>query len=121
VVKTKKSETVKRTSDMISSTSGLSWRRFVPWVSLLLLVAMIIPALHTLAQAPRVIQIAATHDNKFKVAGAKEPVITVKAGEVIKFRITAQKGPATSRLRSHLHRQGTERSGLGRVPEGRDE
>jgi heme/copper-type cytochrome/quinol oxidase subunit 2 len=65
--------------------------RFVPWVSLLLLVAMIVPSLCTLAQEPRVIQMTADKDNMFKIPGqkAKQLIITVKAGEVIKFKITA--------------------------------
>ena len=41
------------------------------------------------------IQLTADHDNKFKVPGQKEPVITVKANEVIKFRVTAHKGTET--------------------------
>ncbi len=64
----------------------------IGWVSLLLLVAIALPLLHTSAQQPRVIQITATADNKFKVAGQKVPVITVKAKEVIKFQITSKWG-----------------------------
>ena len=41
------------------------------------------------AQAPREIDITATKDNKFKIAGMKEPVITAKPGEVLKLHITA--------------------------------
>ena len=69
--------------------------RVIIWVSLLLLVAMIIPTVYTLAQGPRVIQLTADHDNKYKVPGQKVPVITVKAKEVIKFRVTAHKGTET--------------------------
>jgi heme/copper-type cytochrome/quinol oxidase subunit 2 len=69
--------------------------RLLPWVSLLLLFAMIVPLLYTLAQQPRVIQLTADKDNKFKVPGQKQPVITVKAKEVIKFRVTAHKGTET--------------------------
>lgn len=71
---------------------GNSPYRLVGWVSLFLLFAMLAPALHTRAQSPRVIQLTADHDNKFKVPGQKKPVITVKANEVIKFRILAHKG-----------------------------
>lgn len=67
-------------------------RRLIPWVSLALLLTMIVPSLYLLAQEPRVIQLTADHDNKFKVAGQKDPAITVKAKEVIKFRVTAHKG-----------------------------
>ncbi len=45
------------------------------------------------AQAPRQIDITATKDNKFVVAGQKTPVITAKPGEVLKLHITAFKGP----------------------------
>jgi heme/copper-type cytochrome/quinol oxidase subunit 2 len=92
MVETKKTQTDKYTGKIMLSASAGRLRRLVPWVSLLLMVGMIVPSLHTLAQAPRVIQITADKDNKFKVPGQKEPVITVKAGEVIKFRITAHKG-----------------------------
>ncbi|HTC61336.1 MAG TPA: hypothetical protein VK709_00705 [Candidatus Saccharimonadales bacterium] len=66
--------------------------RLMPWVSLALLLTMIVPSLYLLAQEPRVIQLTADHDNKFKVAGQKDPAITIKAKEVIKFRVTAHKG-----------------------------
>ncbi|MGH9681148.1 MAG: hypothetical protein ACRD4Y_14465 [Candidatus Acidiferrales bacterium] len=75
--------------------SGLNWRRLLPWISLFLLVSMIVPSLYILAQAPRVITFTADHDNRFKVPGQKEPTITVKAKEVIKFRVTAHKGTET--------------------------
>jgi heme/copper-type cytochrome/quinol oxidase subunit 2 len=67
-------------------------RRLIPWIMLALLVSMIVPSLYVLAQEPRVIQFTADKDNKFKVPGQKDPVITVKAKEVIKFRATAHKG-----------------------------
>ena len=66
--------------------------RLIGWASLLLLAAMIVPLVRTSAQQPRLIQIAATNDNKFKVAGEKQPVITVKAKEVLKFKITSKYG-----------------------------
>ena len=45
------------------------------------------------ADPPRVISIVAGKDAKFKVAGQKDAVITVKPGEVIKLKITSEKGP----------------------------
>ena len=95
MVETKKTQTERRTTEIISPASAGSRYRLVPWVSLLLLVAMIVPSLYLLAQQPRVIQLTADHDNKFKVAGQKQPAITVKAKEVIKFQITAHKGTET--------------------------
>jgi heme/copper-type cytochrome/quinol oxidase subunit 2 len=40
---------------------------------------------------PRVINVIADKDNRFKVPGQTNPVITVKANEVIRLRITAHK------------------------------
>ena len=46
------------------------------------------------AQAgPRLVEVIADSDNHFKVVGEKKPVITLKAGEVIRLRITSRKGP----------------------------
>jgi heme/copper-type cytochrome/quinol oxidase subunit 2 len=42
-------------------------------------------------QPPHVIEILADHDSRFKMAGQKEPVITVHAGEQVTLRITAVK------------------------------
>jgi heme/copper-type cytochrome/quinol oxidase subunit 2 len=43
------------------------------------------------AQAPRVIEVLADHDSRYKMSGLKEPVITVHAGEQVTLRITAVK------------------------------
>ena len=43
--------------------------------------------------APRVIQLTADEDGKFKMAGQKgKPVITLKPGEVVTLKITSVKG-----------------------------
>ena len=44
-------------------------------------------------QVPRVIEITAGKDNKFKVAGEKTPVLNLKVGEVVKLHVISQKGP----------------------------
>jgi heme/copper-type cytochrome/quinol oxidase subunit 2 len=95
VVETKNIQIERYTAESISRERLGRLYRLIPWVSLLLLLAMIIPSLYTFAQAPRVIQITADKDNKFKVAGQKQPAITVKAKEVIKFNITGHKGTET--------------------------
>jgi heme/copper-type cytochrome/quinol oxidase subunit 2 len=64
----------------------------IPRIGLALLAAILVPSLYVHAQEPRVIQFTADKDNKFKVPGQKDPVITAKAKEVIKFRVTAHKG-----------------------------
>jgi heme/copper-type cytochrome/quinol oxidase subunit 2 len=42
-------------------------------------------------QAPQVIEILADHDSRYKIAGQKDPVVTVHAGEQVTLRITAVK------------------------------
>jgi len=49
------------------------------------------------ADAPRIIRVTATKNARFQVAGQKEPVISLKAGEVIQLRITAEKGEEWAR------------------------
>ena len=46
---------------------------------------------------PRVIEILADHDSRYKMEGQKQPVITVKAGEQITLRITARKAKNVNR------------------------
>jgi len=43
------------------------------------------------AQSPQVIEVLADHDSRFKMAGQKDAVITVRAGEMVTLRITAVK------------------------------
>ena len=42
-------------------------------------------------QTPQVIEVLADHDSRYKIAGMKDPVITVHAGEPVALRITAIK------------------------------
>ena len=44
------------------------------------------------ASAPKTYEIIADKDNTFKVPGQKKPVIMVKAGQVMKLKVTAFKG-----------------------------
>ena len=45
-------------------------------------------------QAPRVIEVTGTKDNKFRSPGQKgDPVIKLKAGEVVTLRLTCFRGP----------------------------
>jgi heme/copper-type cytochrome/quinol oxidase subunit 2 len=56
------------------------------------------PAVHLFAQTePRVIEVLADHDSRFRIAGQKEPMIQVKAGEEIRLRITAKKAQSRNR------------------------
>jgi plastocyanin len=47
--------------------------------------------------AARVIEILADHDSRYKIAGEKQPVVTVRAGEQITLRITAKKAKNLNR------------------------
>jgi heme/copper-type cytochrome/quinol oxidase subunit 2 len=51
----------------------------------------------SLQPAGRVIEILADHDSRYKMEGQKQPVITVKAGELITLRITAKKAKNVNR------------------------
>jgi hypothetical protein len=46
---------------------------------------------------PRVIEILADHDSRYKIAGQKEPAIEVHAGEEITLRITAKRAKGRNR------------------------
>jgi heme/copper-type cytochrome/quinol oxidase subunit 2 len=46
---------------------------------------------------PRVIEVLADHDSRYKIAGQKQPVIAVKAGESITLRISANKAKSRNR------------------------
>jgi heme/copper-type cytochrome/quinol oxidase subunit 2 len=54
------------------------------------------PLLHGQSQ-PRVIEVLADRDSRYKIAGQKQPVIAVKAGEPITLRITANKAKSRNR------------------------
>lgn len=45
----------------------------------------------------RVIEILADHDSRYKMEGMKQPVVTVKAGELITLRVTAKKAKSVNR------------------------
>jgi heme/copper-type cytochrome/quinol oxidase subunit 2 len=45
----------------------------------------------------RVIEVVADKDSRYKIAGEKQPEITVKAGEGLVLRITARKGKSWNR------------------------
>ena len=66
-------------------------RIFVRIVALLVTAWCCVPQAHGAQTAPRVIEILADHDSRYKIQGQKQPVITVKAGEEITLRITAVK------------------------------
>jgi len=48
-------------------------------------------------QPPRVIEVLADKDSRYKIAGEKKPEISVRAGEQILLRITARKAKSWNR------------------------
>lgn len=48
-------------------------------------------------EPPRVIEVLADKDSRYKIAGEKKPEISVKAGEQILLRITARKAKSWNR------------------------
>jgi hypothetical protein len=69
--------------------------RGVPAV--LLLAALFAFARAAVPQAPRIIEVLADHDSRYKMAGMKVPVITVHANELVMLRITAVKAKNRNR------------------------
>ena len=69
-------------------------RRLFPIVVVAL--CILCPLLRGQSQ-PRVIELLADHDSRYKMDGLKQPVITVKAGEAITLRITAKKAKGRNR------------------------
>jgi heme/copper-type cytochrome/quinol oxidase subunit 2 len=76
---------------LLSALSEKRWRPAL-WVPLLLLISMTVPSLYLYAQQPRLIEITAAHDNKFKVKGQKDNTITVKPNEVLRFKVKSEYG-----------------------------
>lgn len=66
-----------------------------------LLAAVAIPGVRCPAQSTpasgRIIEVLADHDSRYKVEGQKQPIITVKAGELVTLRITAKKAKNVNR------------------------
>ncbi len=61
--------------------------------------AALVPALsaETAATPPRVIEVIADKDNRFKVPGESRPLITLKVGEKVVLRITSHFGGEKAR------------------------
>ena len=56
-----------------------------------------VPRIISAQSAPRVIEILADHDSRYKIAGQNQPVITAKPGESLTLRITAVKAKNRNR------------------------
>ena len=51
----------------------------------------------SLVAQPRVIELTADRDSRYRIAGEKTPEITVKAGEQVLLRVTARKAKSWNR------------------------
>jgi len=49
------------------------------------------------AAQPRVIELTADHDSRYKIAGQRTPEISVRRGEQVLLRVTARKGKSWNR------------------------
>jgi heme/copper-type cytochrome/quinol oxidase subunit 2 len=65
----------------------------------IILGAMAAVAIHMLAagEPPRVIEVLADKDSRYKIAGEKKPEISVNAGEQVLLRITARRAKSWNR------------------------
>ena len=64
---------------------------------LLILTAAFLAIVPSAVAQPRVIELTADHDSRYRIAGQKTPEITVKAGEQILLRVTARKAKSWNR------------------------
>ena len=58
--------------------------------------ALMLMAADAFAQ-PRVIELTADHDSRYRITGQRTPEITVKAGEQVLLRVTARKAKSWNR------------------------
>jgi heme/copper-type cytochrome/quinol oxidase subunit 2 len=49
------------------------------------------------AAQPRIVELTADHDSRYKIPGQRTPEITVRAGEQVLLRVTARKGKSWNR------------------------
>jgi heme/copper-type cytochrome/quinol oxidase subunit 2 len=63
----------------------------------LTLVGLLLSAMTSAFAQPRIIELTADHDSRYRIAGQKTPEITVKAGEQFILRVTAHKAKSWNR------------------------
>ena len=78
-----------------ATCSGKYVSRFGRVVGVVLLL-ILVPDF-ALSQSPRMIEVLADHDSRWRMAGQKDPMITVHAGESVVLRITAVKAKEHNR------------------------
>jgi heme/copper-type cytochrome/quinol oxidase subunit 2 len=75
----------------IPMTNPVHNHRMLVWIVFLML------ALPQANAQVHIIELTADHDSRYKIAGMKVPEITVKAGEQILLRVTANRGKSWNR------------------------
>jgi heme/copper-type cytochrome/quinol oxidase subunit 2 len=81
-----------KTSNLTTWTGKTLWQRCGTVVSMCLFLT--VPPVR--AQA-HVVEVLADKDSRYKIAGARHPEITVKAGELVLLRVTARRGKSWNR------------------------
>ena len=66
-------------------------------ITLAVTITLFLALLPYAAAQPRVIELTADHDSRYKMAGQRTPEITVRAGEQILLRVTARRGKSWNR------------------------
>ena len=72
-------------------------RRTESQIALVLLSGCLLFAAHFAFAQPRVIDLTADRDSRYRIAGQRTPEITVKAGEQVLLRVTARKAKSWNR------------------------
>ncbi len=75
-------------------TSAAEIRRMLVWTAA---AALLLLGLARAGEQPRVIEITADSDSRYKITGQRTPEITVKAGEQVLLTVTARRGKSWNR------------------------
>jgi heme/copper-type cytochrome/quinol oxidase subunit 2 len=79
-------------------TKPLKIRRILVWIAVWIAAAgALLAALPSAKAQVHVIEVTADSDSRYKIAGQRTPEITVKAGEPLLLRVTANKGKSWNR------------------------
>ncbi len=66
-------------------------------IAFLIATVLVVELLPGAAAQPRIVELTADHDSRYKIAGQRTPEITVRAGEQVLLRVTARKGKSWNR------------------------
>ncbi len=66
-------------------------------IAFVIATVLVVELLPGAAAQPRIVELTADHDSRYKIAGQRTPEITVRAGEQVLLRVTARKGKSWNR------------------------